>query len=84
MALFGLQVISNAIGFLASAAERNQYKYLFEKQETLESICANVVLPNVEFRGKFLLYSVLFNIIHHYFCLIMFNLMVLWYRNFKD
>lgn len=45
-------VISNAIGFLASAAERNQYKYLFEKQETLESICANVVLPNVEFREE--------------------------------
>ena len=33
---------------------------------------------------NFLLYSVLFNIIHHYFCLIMFNLMVLWCRNFKE
>lgn len=45
-------VVSNAIGFLASAAERNQYKYLFEKQETLKSICANVVIPNIEFREE--------------------------------
>ena len=50
--MFGLQVVSNAIGFLASASERNHYKYLFEKQETLKSICENVVVPNIEFRGK--------------------------------
>ena len=50
--LFGLQVVSNAIGFLASASERNHYKYLFEKQETLKSICENVVVPNIEFRGE--------------------------------
>ena len=51
--MLGLQVVSNAIGFLASASERNHYKYLFEKQETLKSICENVVVPNIEFRGKF-------------------------------
>lgn len=50
---FVLQVVSNAIGFLASASERNHYKYLFEKQETLKSICENVVVPNTEFRGEF-------------------------------
>lgn len=55
--MFGLQVVSNAIGFLASASERNHYKYLFEKQETLKSICENVVVPNIEFRGEFYLIS---------------------------
>ncbi|XP_078362373.1 exportin-2-like isoform X2 [Oculina patagonica] len=45
-------VVSNAIGFLASASERNHYKYLFEKQETLKSICENVVVPNIEFREE--------------------------------
>lgn len=45
-------VVSNAIGFLASAAERNNYKYLFEKQETLKTICENVVVPNIEFREE--------------------------------
>ena len=56
--LFGLQVVSNAIGFLASASERNHYKYLFEKQETLKSICENVVVPNREFRGELIRYVV--------------------------
>ena len=56
--LFGLQVVSNAIGFLASASERNHYKYLFEKQETLKSICENVVVPNIEFRGELIRYVV--------------------------
>lgn len=45
-------VVSTAIGFLASAAERSNYKYLFDKQETLKSICENVVVPNVEFREE--------------------------------
>lgn len=45
-------VVSNAIGFLASAAERSNYKHLFEKQETLKSICENVVVPNIEFREE--------------------------------
>lgn len=45
-------VVSNAIGFLASASERSNYKYLFEKQETLKSICENVVVPNIEFREE--------------------------------
>ena len=52
MFFFHLQVVSNAIGFLASASERSNYKYLFEKQETLKSICENVVVPNIEFRGS--------------------------------
>ena len=43
-------LVSNAIGFLSSVAERNQYRDLFEKEETLTSICEKVILPNMEFR----------------------------------
>ena len=57
--MFNLQVVSTAIGFLASAAERSNYKYLFDKQETLKSICENVVVPNVEFRGELWDYEIL-------------------------
>lgn len=51
----GLQVkyddlVSNAIQFLASVAERPSYKHLFEDPATLASICEKVIVPNMQFR----------------------------------
>ncbi|XP_070556121.1 exportin-2-like [Ptychodera flava] len=43
-------LVSNAILFLASVAERAHYKELFESQDTLNSICKNVVIDNMYFR----------------------------------
>ena len=45
-----LQLVSNAIQFLASVAERPGYKHLFEDPATLQSICEKVIVPNMEFR----------------------------------
>ena len=47
-----VQLVSNAIQFLASVAERPGYKHLFEDANTLSSICEKVIVPNMEFRGK--------------------------------
>lgn len=47
-----LQLVSNAIQFLASVCERPHYKHLFEDQNTLTSICEKVIVPNMEFRSK--------------------------------
>ncbi len=41
---------SNAIQFLASVADRQQYKSLFEDDTVLGSICEKVIIPNVELR----------------------------------
>ena len=41
---------SNAIQFLASVADRQQYKGLFEDHATLSSICEKVIIPNIEMR----------------------------------
>ncbi|XP_039257797.1 exportin-2-like [Styela clava] len=41
---------SNAIGFLTSVSEKQQYKSLFEADGVLASICEKVVVPNMEFR----------------------------------
>lgn len=41
---------SNAIGFLTSVSEKQQYKSLFEAEGVLASICEKVVVPNMEFR----------------------------------
>lgn len=46
-----MQLVSNAIQFLASVAERPAYKHLFEDVNTLSSICEKVIVPNMEFRG---------------------------------
>lgn len=46
-----LQLVSNAIQFLASVCERPHYKHLFEDQNTLTSICEKVIVPNMEFRS---------------------------------
>eukprot|EP00057_Strongylocentrotus_purpuratus_P012723 XP_011667197.1 PREDICTED: exportin-2 [Strongylocentrotus purpuratus] len=44
-------LISNAIQFLASVADRDHYKHLFESPDTLKGICEKVIVPNMEFRG---------------------------------
>jgi exportin-2 (importin alpha re-exporter) len=43
-------LVSNAIEFLASVAEKPVYKDLFTSEETLQSICEKVVVPNMQFR----------------------------------
>lgn len=43
-------LVSNAIQFLASVAERPHYKSLFEESNALSSICEKVILPNMHFR----------------------------------
>ncbi|XP_052256836.1 exportin-2-like isoform X3 [Dreissena polymorpha] len=45
-------LVSNAIGFLSSVAERPSYKSLFENLETLNSICEKVIVPNMQFRAS--------------------------------
>lgn len=45
-----LQLVSNAIQFLASVCERPHYKDLFSSQDILKSICQNVIVPNMMFR----------------------------------
>ncbi|KAL3867833.1 hypothetical protein ACJMK2_040679 [Sinanodonta woodiana] len=44
-------LVSNAIQFLASVAERPGYKSLFEDPSTLASICEKVIIPNMQFRS---------------------------------
>ncbi|XP_013392987.1 exportin-2-like [Lingula anatina] len=44
-------LVSNAIQFLASVAERPGYKSLFQATETLHSICEKVIVPNMQFRA---------------------------------
>lgn len=39
---------SNAIQFLASVADRQQYKSLFEDPGTLASICEKIIIPNIQ------------------------------------
>ena len=46
------QLVSNALQFLATVADRTQYRHLFEDPATLGSICEKVIIPNMEFRGK--------------------------------
>ena len=43
-------LVSNAIEFLASVAEKPVYKELFTNEDTLRSICEKVVVPNMQFR----------------------------------
>lgn len=43
-------LVSNAIKFLASVCERPHYKSIFDKEATLQSICQNVIVPNMMFR----------------------------------
>ncbi|KAG5308621.1 XPO2 protein, partial [Pseudoatta argentina] len=43
-------LVSNALQFLATVADRAQYRHLFEDPATLSSICEKVIIPNMEFR----------------------------------
>lgn len=43
-------LISNAIKFLSTVANRPQFKQLFEAPNVLNSLCSNVIIPNIEFR----------------------------------
>jgi len=43
-------LVSNAIQFLASVADRPHYKNLFEDPAVLGSICEKVIVPNMEMR----------------------------------
>jgi len=43
-------LVSNAIQFLASVADRPHYKNLFEDPTVLSSICEKVIVPNMEMR----------------------------------
>ncbi|XP_015602290.1 exportin-2 isoform X1 [Cephus cinctus] len=43
-------LVSNALQFLATVADRAQYRHLFEDPSTLGSICEKVIIPNMEFR----------------------------------
>lgn len=52
VALGALQLVCNAIQFLASVAGHDKYKGLFEEEGTLTTICENVIVPNMQFRGK--------------------------------
>ncbi|KAJ8926069.1 hypothetical protein NQ315_009924 [Exocentrus adspersus] len=45
-------LVSNALQFLSSVAERNQYRSLFEDNTVLSSICEKVIIPNMEFRDQ--------------------------------
>jgi hypothetical protein len=46
------QLVSNALHFLATVADRTHYGYLFEDVNVLTSICEKVIIPNMAFRGK--------------------------------
>lgn len=43
-------LVSNAIQFLASVADRPHYKALFENENVLSSICEKIIVPNMEMR----------------------------------
>ncbi|XP_018563409.1 exportin-2 [Anoplophora glabripennis] len=43
-------LVSNALQFLSSVAERNHYRSLFEDNTVLSGICEKVIIPNMEFR----------------------------------
>ncbi|XP_034196637.1 chromosome segregation 1 [Osmia lignaria lignaria] len=43
-------LVSNALQFLATVADRGQYRYLFVDPGTLSCICEKVIIPNMKFR----------------------------------
>ncbi|XP_033214129.1 exportin-2 isoform X2 [Belonocnema kinseyi] len=45
-------LVSNALQFLATVADRSQYRHLFENPTTLSSICEKVIIPNMEFKAS--------------------------------
>uniref|UniRef100_A0AAU7BNY5 Exportin-2 n=1 Tax=Propylea japonica TaxID=158624 RepID=A0AAU7BNY5_9CUCU len=45
-------LVSNALQFLSTVAERPHYKNLFEDDNVLSSICEKVIIPNMQFRAS--------------------------------
>ncbi|PSN33093.1 Exportin-2 [Blattella germanica] len=45
-------LVSNALQFLATVADRSHYRYLFEDVNVLSSICEKVIIPNMDFRAS--------------------------------
>lgn len=45
-------LVANALQFLATVADRSQYRHLFEDPATLGSICEKVIIPNIEFKAS--------------------------------
>lgn len=45
-------LVSNALQFLATVANRSQYRHLFEDPIIMSSICEKIVIPNMEFRAS--------------------------------
>nr|XP_040231839.2 exportin-2 [Anopheles coluzzii] len=43
-------LVSNALRFLSTVAERTHYRHLFEDPNVLASICEKVIIPNMDFR----------------------------------
>lgn len=44
-------LVSNALSFLSTVADRKQYQHLFADPAVLSSICEKVILPNIQFRN---------------------------------
>lgn len=51
--VFDSQLVSNSLQFLATVADRNHYRHLFEDPAVLSSICEKVIIPNMEFRSLY-------------------------------
>ncbi|KAL1399335.1 hypothetical protein pipiens_008286 [Culex pipiens pipiens] len=43
-------LVSNALNFLSTVADRSHYRHLFEDPNVLASICEKVIIPNMDFR----------------------------------
>ncbi|GAB0098901.1 Exportin-2 [Sergentomyia squamirostris] len=43
-------LVSHALTFLGTVADRNHYRHLFEDPNVLASICEKVIIPNMDFR----------------------------------
>lgn len=57
-------MVSNALQFLATVADRSPNRGLFEDPTVLSSICEKVIIPNMEFRGEFKTKLILGNVIN--------------------
>nr|CAD7591160.1 unnamed protein product [Timema genevievae] len=45
-------LVSTALQFLATVADRSHYRHLFEDPVVLSNICEKVIIPNMEFRNE--------------------------------
>jgi exportin-2 (importin alpha re-exporter) len=46
-------LVSKAISFLTSVVKHERHRQLFENENVMNSICSQIVLPNMMLRGKF-------------------------------